>query len=68
MMDRPKIRKYRGLLPTAKQLQVLREAGYTEMPRSRSEASRMIQQYFDDVRRDELEWWGYAIDPYDNCF
>lgn len=63
MKERPKIERYRGLLPTVKQLRFLREAGCTEMSRTRPEASRMI----DELRLDEVER-GYDIDPYDFCF
>lgn len=62
MRERPKIKCYCGLSPTAKQLQFLRDAGFAEMPRTQPEASRLIQQHLDDIRHD------YAIDPYEFCF
>lgn len=58
MRERPKIERYCGVPPTVEQLRLLRDAGYTKMPRTLPEASRMIN---------ELEW-GYIIDPYEFCF
>lgn len=54
MPKRPPTPRCQGLLPTEKQLQLLSELGWDEVPRTRNEASTIIGELI-EKRRDLID-------------